>query len=73
MTVFTYSNARQNFASLLNLAGKNQEVLIKKKDGRVFSLKLSNPKRSPLDVKGVSTKISTDEIVDIVRESRSRK
>lgn len=47
--------------------------LIKRQDGRVFSLKLSNRKRSPLDIKGISTKITTDEIVDIVRESRSSK
>jgi hypothetical protein len=73
MTVFTYTNARQNFAALLNLASKNGEVLIKKQDGSLFSLKPTNRKRSPLDVKGVSTKITTDEIVDIVRESRVRK
>jgi hypothetical protein len=73
MTVFTYSNARQNFASLLNLASKSGEVLIKRQDGRVFSLKLSNRKRSPLDIKGISTKITTNEIIDIVRESRSNK
>jgi hypothetical protein len=73
MNVFTYSNARQNFASLLNLASKSGEVLIKRQDGRVFSLKLSNRKRSPLDIKGISTKITTNEIIDIVRESRSNK
>lgn len=72
MTVFTYSNARQNFASLLNLASKSGEVLIKRQDGRVFSLKLSNRKRSPLDIKGISTKITTNDIVSIVRESRIR-
>lgn len=73
MTVFTYSNARQNFASLLNIASKSGEVLIKRQDGNIFSLKLSNRKRSPLDIKGISTKITTNEIVDIVRESRSGK
>ena len=73
MTVFTYSNARQNFASLLNLASKSGEVLIKRQDGRVFSLKISNRKRSPLDIKGISTKITTNELVDIVRESRCSK
>jgi hypothetical protein len=73
MTVFTYSNARQNFASLLNIASKNGEVLIKRQDGTVFSLKLSNRKRSPLDIKGISTKITTDEIVNSIRESRSGK
>jgi hypothetical protein len=73
MQVFTYSNARQNFASLLNIASKSGEVLIKRQDGTVFSLKLSNRKRSPLDIKGISTKITTGEIVDIIRESRSGK
>jgi hypothetical protein len=73
MTVFTYSNARQNFASLLNIASKSGEVLIKRQDGSIFSLKLSNRKRSPLDIKGISTKLTTSELVDIVRESRSNK
>jgi hypothetical protein len=73
MTVITYSNARQNFASLLNLASKSGEVLIKRRDGTVFSLKLSDRKRSPLDIKGISTKITTDEIMDIIRESRRGK
>lgn len=73
MKIFTYSNARQNFASLLNIASKRGEVLIKRQDGSIFSLKLSNRKRSPLDIKGISTKITTGELVDIVRESRSSK
>lgn len=30
MTVFTFSNARQNFASLLDMASKSGEVLIKR-------------------------------------------
>jgi hypothetical protein len=72
MKSFTYSNARQNFASLLNIASKSSEVLIKRQDGTVFSLKLSSRKRSPLDIKGISTKITTNEIVDIIRESRSK-
>jgi hypothetical protein len=72
MKSFTYSNARQNFASLLNIASKSGEVLIKRQDGTVFSLKLSSRKRSPLDIKGISTKITTNEIVGIIRESRSK-
>jgi hypothetical protein len=70
MTVFTFSNARQNFASLLDTASKTGEVLIKRQDGRIYSLKQKTSKKSPLEVKGINTKITTQELIDIVRESR---
>lgn len=70
MTVFTFSNARQNFASLLDTASKTGEVLIKRQDGRIYSLKQTTSKQSPLDVKGINTKITTQELIEIVRESR---
>jgi hypothetical protein len=73
MTVFTFSNARQNFASLLDMASKSGEVLIKRQDGRIYSLKQRIQKRSPLDIKGITTKIATKELIEIVRESRSGK
>lgn len=73
MTVFTFSNARQNFASLLDTASKTGEVLIKRQDGRVYSLRQKSAKRSPLEVKGITTKITTQELINIIRESRSGK
>jgi len=73
MTVFTFSNARQNFASLLDTASKTGEVLIKRQDGRVYSLRQKTAKRSPLEVKGINTKITTRELINIIRESRSGK
>jgi hypothetical protein len=73
MTVFTFSNARQNFASLLDMASKSGEVLIKRQDGRVYSLRQRTQKRSPLEIKGINTKMTTKELIDIVRESRSGK
>jgi antitoxin (DNA-binding transcriptional repressor) of toxin-antitoxin stability system len=72
MTVFTYSQARQNLAKLLNLARKEGEVLIKRKDGSVFRLLPDTIRKSPLDVKGIKSKITTKEIVNFVRESRQR-
>lgn len=71
MTVYTYSQARQNFSSMLDKARTEGEVLIKRKDGQLFVLKPRPEKKSPLDVKGVKPFLTTDEIVDIVRESRS--
>jgi hypothetical protein len=54
--MLTFSNARQNFASLLDTASKTGEVLIKRQDGRVYSLRQKTAKRSPLEVKGINTK-----------------
>ena len=73
MTVFTYSQARQNFAAVLDRAAKEGKVQIKRKDGSIFTLSREKPNTSPLEVKGVKTGVSTDEIIRIVRESRRRK
>ncbi len=71
MTIFTYSQARQKLAMLLDLARKEGEVLIKRKDGSTFCLKSEKINKSPLDVKCIKIKASTKEIVDFVRESRN--
>jgi len=70
MTVFTYSQARQNFAAVLDRALKEGKMIIKRKDGSTFTLTPEMTDKSPLDVKGVKTKVSTKEIVRAVRESR---
>ncbi len=71
MRVFTYSEARQKLASLLNLA-LTEEVIISKKDGTQFKLVpiKTNEKKSPLDVPGVKSSVKTPEILEIVRETR---
>lgn len=71
MTVFTFSQARQNFAKVLEKA-KTEEVLIKRRDGSVFSLKSAKKSRSPLAVRGLKAKVTAQEIVEIVREIRHR-
>ena len=72
MTVFTYSQARQHFSEILDLANKEGMVLIKRKDGRIFKLEPDILSESPLDVKGIKTKVTTNEIISFVRESRER-
>lgn len=70
MKVFTYSEARQNFSKILQLA-LNEEVEIRRKDGSVFSLKSKTRKsKSPFNVTGVKTKATTKNIIDAVRDSR---
>ncbi len=73
MREYSFTEARQHFASLLEEAKKEGAVCIKKRDGESFYLKPAEPKTSPLDIKGVDLEISSSEIVDIVREGRERK
>ncbi|MBF0386415.1 MAG: type II toxin-antitoxin system Phd/YefM family antitoxin [Candidatus Omnitrophica bacterium] len=72
MTVYTYSNARQNLSRVLDKARREGEVLIKRQDGSLFSLRRALPVTSPLDVTGIATNISRHDILAAVRESRSR-
>jgi PHD/YefM family antitoxin component YafN of YafNO toxin-antitoxin module len=72
MNTYTYSEARQRLAALLDQAKKEGKVLIKRKDGSIFELKSVAKKKSPLDVKGVNIKLEKEEIIDILREVRNR-
>ncbi len=65
MNTYTYSEARQKFAALLEKAKNEGMVLITRKDGSVFELKAISENSSPLDVKGINIKINRDEILDI--------
>ena len=70
MRVFTYSEARQNLSALLNTA-LQEEVVIKRKDGAAFSIiPMIKKKKSPFDIPGIKTKVTTDDILDSIRESR---
>jgi len=72
MNTYTYSEARQRLASLLDKAKKEGSVLIKRKDGTVFELRAILGNKSPLDVKGVNLNLGREEILEILREVRNR-
>jgi PHD/YefM family antitoxin component YafN of YafNO toxin-antitoxin module len=72
MTIYSYSQARQNLSSLLNKAKEEGEVMIKRKDGSTFILKPVSPKSSPLEVEGIDVDTSREEIVEIQKEIRAR-
>ena len=72
MQVYTYSEARQKLAFVLKQAENTGKVLIRRKDGRTFALVPERNVASPLDVPSIKTKITTQEIVDIIREGRER-
>ncbi len=72
MQIYTYSEARQKLAFVLEQAQHTGKVLIRKKDGRTFALMPEKITTSPLDVPSVKTNITSKEIVDIVRKGRER-
>jgi len=70
MNVYTYTEARQNLASILDQAAREGEVRIKRKDGQVFVIKLQRSTKSPLEVEGIDLGITTQEIVDFIGDGR---
>jgi prevent-host-death family protein len=73
MKSYTYSEARGNFATVLEEAERDGAVEIRRRDGAVFCiLPARKSKASPLNVKGVKVKVSADDLVAMVREGRER-
>jgi prevent-host-death family protein len=73
MKAYTYSEAREKFASVLEEAERDGAVEIRRRDGAVFRiLPAQRSKASPLDVKGVKLGVSTADIVAIVKKGRER-
>jgi len=70
MTVYSYSEARQQLAELLNRARREGQVEILRRDGQSFVVRPTEGGGSPLDVPGVETSLSREEVVALVRESR---
>jgi antitoxin Phd len=70
MNVYTYTEARQKLATLLDKALQEGEVLIRRKDGQVFVVKPQPRADSPLNVEGIDLSITTPEIIAFIQESR---
>ena len=70
MKEFTYSEARQQLAALLDRAGRDGAVRIRRRDGQLFVLRPEPSHGSPLDMPGLKLSVSRDDIVDLVREGR---
>jgi len=73
MKVYTYSEARQKLAKVLRRAETSGKVLIRRKDGRTFALVPEKSNTSPLNVPSIKADISTQEIVELIREGRERR
>lgn len=70
MKTFTYSQARQGLAGLLDRAGREGRVLIRRRDGRVFALTPAAPGGSPLDVPAARSRSAPGESLTWLRAAR---
>ena len=72
MRAYNYLEAQQNLSVILKTA-VNEDVIINHSDGirfKLIYLKDSITSASPLDIDGITTDITTQELVSIVREQR---
>jgi hypothetical protein len=72
MTTYTDTEAKRNLDVVLDQARQEGEIRIKRLDGQEFILRPAETTPSPLDVGRVPVRLSTDEIVQAVREGRER-
>ncbi|MBU4460022.1 MAG: prevent-host-death protein [Verrucomicrobia bacterium] len=71
MKVYTFSQARQKLAEVLDIA-RREEVRIRRRSGDSFSVRYRKEGDSPFNVPGVRTRATTQDIVDAIAESRAR-
>lgn len=72
MKIYTYSEARQNLASLLEEARRKGGVRIRRRDGASFVLRPERAVSAPLDVAGANLRLQRSQIVAAVRDSRKK-
>jgi hypothetical protein len=71
MEIYKYSKTRQNSSTVINTALKEEIFITRKDESKFKSLSGSEKeKKSPLDIEGINTDISTKEIIEILRECR---
>ena len=71
MKVYTYSQARQNLAEVLNRS-KSEDVLISRRGGDLFRIAAETRAGSPLDIKGLKTQAKTSDILAAIEEVRQK-
>jgi hypothetical protein len=71
MKEYTFSEARQRLASLLDRARREGAVRIRRRDGQKFILQPEKgSRRSPLEVPCLGLNIGREEILEIIRSGR---
>jgi len=70
MKVYTYSEARQRLASVLEQSRREGQVQIRRRDGQLFVLQPAGRVGSPLDVPGITGDLRRGELAAMLQESR---
>ena len=74
--IYTVSQIQKQLTELLQKVLREGQVQFKSKDGQVFVIRpimtAKSTKASPLDVKGIKLPVTTEDILQAVRESRQR-
>lgn len=74
MKSYTFSEARQNFATILDEAQRDGAVRIQRRDGQSFVVLPEQSTASPLDIAGIQPEqfISLDDILISIQDGRQR-
>ena len=67
---YSFTEARQTLAAVLRRAEQDGEVRITRRNGKTFIIRPEETDRSPLDVPGVDTDLTLNEIVETIRAGR---
>lgn len=73
MKQYNFSETRKNFASVLETAKQEGIICIYKRNGEAYYLTPAKIKKSPLAVEGIDLRLSTNQILSIVKESREER
>lgn len=72
MRIYTYSEARQKLAAVLDEALAEGEVRVQRRDGTTFVIRPEISEKSPLDVEGADVDFGVEEMLSFIREGRER-
>jgi hypothetical protein len=70
MTItYNYANAKENFAFVLEKALNEGKVKVRK-NNQLFVITPESNHISPLDIEGIDVKMTSEEIIQFIHESR---
>lgn len=67
---YTSTQARQNWATVIKRVLEDGQVFITLRNNTKLVLKIDRDTRSALDVPGINTKATMQDVIDAIRESR---
>ncbi len=72
MIIYSITEIEGQLDTLLDRVKNEGKVLIRKEDGTLFSISLETSANSPLDVAPTKTDLTTEEIIEFIRNARRR-